>query len=518
MPGEVKTSQDRLGQLEAEIRRLKSRLDRLSIGGELRAGQVTGVLPPANGGTGVQCSTLGGVSVWTNSSGGLLAAGSVVVASGNRTFNTTTAVANRLAIGAIAESSIANGVNGCVRHGGYQATVLVQGAVAQFDYLRTSATAGRAESMGATKGDGAFAIALTAFAGPGAGSVAAFMLMGDSHQATGGSTVDVEDEGTPLGAADTLDFVGAGVTATFGAGQATITIPGAGNTVAIEDEGSAEGAAATIDFVGAGVSVTFAAGEATVTIPGGAGDATLVNLLAENGGAWGSVQPPATTSGGAVTATPSTGIYRTGADAVATTLQGTGSLQEDADGFSVRYRQTTNGANSGWGMATAVGPHTLRQLPQVLLKWKLAYSGTGSPETRFFVGLTSVDLSTQVGADSPVASYIGIRFSEAGGAGDTNFQFVCDDGGAAPSVVDTTIAVDQNVHYLRITTVTSTSVLVELLNNAMVVQASQTFSIAGGHQLPATTDYLHPMGAQQNRAASQTNDVHNYYCHGVNKA
>jgi hypothetical protein len=44
---------------------------------------------------------------------------------------------------------------------------------------------------------------------------------------------------------------------------------GAGGTVDIEDEGSAEGAADTIDFVGAGVSVSFSAGEATVTIPGG---------------------------------------------------------------------------------------------------------------------------------------------------------------------------------------------------------------------------------------------------------
>lgn len=46
---------------------------------------------------------------------------------------------------------------------------------------------------------------------------------------------------------------------------------GAGGTVDIEDEGAAEGAADTIDFVGAGVSVTFAAGKATVTVPGGGG-------------------------------------------------------------------------------------------------------------------------------------------------------------------------------------------------------------------------------------------------------
>jgi hypothetical protein len=51
----------------------------------------------------------------------------------------------------------------------------------------------------------------------------------------------------------------------------TVTDPytGSGGTVDIEDEGAAEGAADTIDFVGAGVSVAFASGTATVTIPGG---------------------------------------------------------------------------------------------------------------------------------------------------------------------------------------------------------------------------------------------------------
>ena len=51
-----------------------------------------------------------------------------------------------------------------------------------------------------------------------------------------------------------------------------------GGTVDIEDEGVAEGAAATIDFVGAGVSVTFAASKATVTIPGGSGSGTSIGL------------------------------------------------------------------------------------------------------------------------------------------------------------------------------------------------------------------------------------------------
>lgn len=49
------------------------------------------------------------------------------------------------------------------------------------------------------------------------------------------------------------------------------TGPAGAGGVTIEDEGVVEGVATIVDFVGAGVSVTFAAGEATVTIPGGGG-------------------------------------------------------------------------------------------------------------------------------------------------------------------------------------------------------------------------------------------------------
>ncbi len=58
----------------------------------------------------------------------------------------------------------------------------------------------------------------------------------------------------------------------------TIEATGSGGTVDIEDEGAAEGAADTIDFVGDGVSVGFAAGKATVTIPGGAGSGISTGL------------------------------------------------------------------------------------------------------------------------------------------------------------------------------------------------------------------------------------------------
>lgn len=83
--------------------------------------------------------------------------------------------------------------------------------------------------------------------------------------------LSTQDEGSALGATDTMDFVGAGVTATYAAGKTTVTIPGGGSGVAVEDEGTSIGTATTLDFVGAGVTATFSAGQATITIPGGGG-------------------------------------------------------------------------------------------------------------------------------------------------------------------------------------------------------------------------------------------------------
>jgi hypothetical protein len=84
-----------------------------------------------------------------------------------------------------------------------------------------------------------------------------------------GGTVDIEDEGAAEGAADTIDFTGAGVSVSFAAGTATVNIPGGGSGVDLEDEGVAEGTFDTIDFVGSGVSVTDdGGGHATVNVTG----------------------------------------------------------------------------------------------------------------------------------------------------------------------------------------------------------------------------------------------------------
>jgi hypothetical protein len=90
-----------------------------------------------------------------------------------------------------------------------------------------------------------------------------------ASEAGGSFTLTVEEEGTPLATgATTLDFVGAGVTATGAGAEKTITIPG-GSGITVEDEGSAlSTAATTLDFVGAGVTASGTGAEKTITIPG----------------------------------------------------------------------------------------------------------------------------------------------------------------------------------------------------------------------------------------------------------
>ena len=87
----------------------------------------------------------------------------------------------------------------------------------------------------------------------------------------GGSSLTVQDEGSALStAATTLNFVGAGVTASGTGATKTITISGGGSSsLSVKDEGSAlSTAATTLNFVGAGVTATGSGAEKTITISG----------------------------------------------------------------------------------------------------------------------------------------------------------------------------------------------------------------------------------------------------------
>lgn len=79
------------------------------------------------------------------------------------------------------------------------------------------------------------------------------------------------DEGISQGKINTLNFVGAAVTAAVVGSTATVTVTGGGTSVAVSDEGILQGSVDAINFVGAGVSAAVVGTTATVTIAGGGG-------------------------------------------------------------------------------------------------------------------------------------------------------------------------------------------------------------------------------------------------------
>ena len=86
--------------------------------------------------------------------------------------------------------------------------------------------------------------------------------------ASGGSAVEVLDEGESLGNATSINFVGDNVTAAAEGSAVTVTIaPPESSAVEVLDEGESLGNASSLDFVGEGVTATIEAGAVTVTIP-----------------------------------------------------------------------------------------------------------------------------------------------------------------------------------------------------------------------------------------------------------
>lgn len=89
----------------------------------------------------------------------------------------------------------------------------------------------------------------------------------------GGSGVETRDEGSVLGTTSSLNFVGAGVTAS-GINPTVVTIPGGGG-VTVQDEGAPLGTTTTLNFTGAGVIAT-GINPTTINIPGGGAGAASV--------------------------------------------------------------------------------------------------------------------------------------------------------------------------------------------------------------------------------------------------
>lgn len=154
-------------RISGEIRRLRGRLDRISIGGQIIPSTTTPI-SQGGGGTGIIGSPLG-VTVWQNDTGIQQTKGSVVVWKTARLFDLPSVAADTKVIGVLDGSSIndsdnvPNGGNGRVRHVGYQSRVFINGTVDVGDFLVADGgdTQGAAVSAGPDPVDGAFGIALT---------------------------------------------------------------------------------------------------------------------------------------------------------------------------------------------------------------------------------------------------------------------------------------------------------------------------------------------------------------------
>lgn len=87
----------------------------------------------------------------------------------------------------------------------------------------------------------------------------------------GGGSVTFHDEGAAIGTGTILNFVGAGVTATFSGGTAIATISGgtAAGSIVFLDEGTIAGTATALNVVGSSGTVAYSGGTATLTLSGG---------------------------------------------------------------------------------------------------------------------------------------------------------------------------------------------------------------------------------------------------------
>ncbi len=176
-------------------------------------------------------------------------------------------------------------------------------------------------------------------------------------------------------------------------------------------------------------------------------------------------------------------------------VDNTSSESTSADGIGLQ-QDTSATINNDASTRTSTDICTLGLVPLNIIKWKLVETTS----IRFFAGLAG---DTNPNTADDVGASVGIQFSTA--RPDTNFQFMTDDG-ATQTLVDSGIAIDTAIHFVKIDAASATSVKVSLLDVNFAEQASTTFTT----QLPASTISMQVFSGVRNLTASVRSIVQFY--------
>ncbi len=148
--------------------------------------------------------------------------------------------------------------------------------------------------------------------------------------------------------------------------------------------------------------------------------------------------------------------------------------------------------------------HARRFNPTILIKFEL----NQTTDERVFIGLADTALATVLLADNPASGVVGIQQP----AGNAWWRFIYKDSAGGGVHVHGSIAVDNTVHYLRITLLDTPTCLVEILSAAFVLEDSDTTVL----DLPATATALRVCGGVEVTAAAAAHSLNLFYARGWN--
>ena len=165
--------------------------------------------------------------------------------------------------------------------------------------------------------------------------------------------------------------------------------------------------------------------------------------------------------------TAAASLSRVGLIANVQVTDSSSSQSETIDGPLLTQNTAASIGSDAHVRQTSSGTVRLDQKPLLIFKLKPLSLTTS---IRFFAGLGP---SNAAAADTIASSAVGVQYST--NQGDSNWQFIANDGGVQ-TTVDSGVAVDTAVHYVKIDATSGTSVTVSILDSNFVEQASTTFT------------------------------------------